>query len=405
MAVDRLADLIKREQITVFFVTTALFNTLVDLRVDCFDRIRNVLFGGERVSVEHSRKALEYMGKGRIIHMYGPTETTVYASYYFIDNIDAGALTVPIGKPLSNTSIYVLDRYMNPLPVGISGEIYIGGHGTARGYLNNPELTADRFIAHEFHEFHEERKPHLTPNTKHLTLYKTGDLGRWLPDGNIEFLDRIDNQVKIRGFRIELGEIESRLEEIEGIKQSVVIARQRKTGEKYLYAYFVTEKPLDSKEIRNILGKNLPDYMIPSQFIPVERIPLTPNGKIDKRTLLALEFTPTTDYIAPKNKTEKIIAGIWKEVLELEKVGANDNFFEAGGTSLDVIKVSTRIKEALNRDIPVVHIFQYPTVSALAGYFDREETGSGFAGDDRGKAVQRGKEKRKIRSQKKRGKK
>ncbi|UCH98359.1 MAG: AMP-binding protein, partial [Candidatus Aminicenantes bacterium] len=239
-------------------------------------------------------------------------------------------------------------------------------------------------------------------------LYKTGDLARWLPDGNIEFLGRMDSQVKIRGFRVELGEIATRLQEIPGIKEACVIDREKSSAEKYLCAYFVTEQPpdpLDPTEVRNILGKHLPDYMVPAYFIPVKRIPLTPNGKIDKQALLALEFTPTTDYVAPKNKTEKIIAGIWKEVLELEKVGANDNFFEAGGTSLDVIKVSTRMKEALNRDIPVVHIFQYPTVSALAGYFDREETGNGFAGDDRGKAVQRGKEKRKIRSQKKRGKK
>jgi hypothetical protein len=234
-------------------------------------------------------------------------------------------------------------------------------------------------------------------------LYRTGDLARWLPDGNIEFLGRGDYQVKIRGYRVELGEIECRLQDIQGIKEACVIDREKTAGEKYLCAYFAANEPLDPIEIKNILGKRLPGYMVPSHFIPVEQIPLTPNGKIDKKALLTLEFKPTTDYIAPKSRTEKIIARAWKQVLELDKVGAHNNFFEIGGTSLDVIQVTALMKKTLNRDVPVVHIFQYPTIRTLAGYFDSEESKSTFTGDDRGKAVERGKKDRMRRLSKKGG--
>jgi acyl carrier protein len=233
-------------------------------------------------------------------------------------------------------------------------------------------------------------------------IYRTGDLARWLPDGNIEFLGRIDNQVKIRGFRIELGEVESQLKEIKEIKQAVVIERKKKSTEKYLCAYFTAKNPIDSTEIRKILGKRLPTYMVPSHFIPVEQIPLTPNGKVDQQALFAVEISHTPNYIAPQGKIEKMIAETWKEVLDIDKVGVNDNFFEVGGTSLDVIQVTTRIKEALNRDIPIVIIFQYPTISALAGYLE-EEKENGFVGENRSKAVERGKRDRMRRLQKKRG--
>jgi acyl carrier protein len=238
-------------------------------------------------------------------------------------------------------------------------------------------------------------------------LYRTGDLGRWLPDGNIEFIGRIDQQVKIRGIRIEPGEIESQLEAIKEIKKAAVIDRQRKSGEKYLCAYFAAEKPVDPAEIRNTLGKHLPDYMVPLQFIPIEKIPLTPGGKVDKQALPAV--TPDAgavfarDFIAPKSNTEKIITQIWKEVLELDKVGVTDNFFEIGGTSMDIIRVTTRMKKALNRDIPIIHIFQYPNVGTLAAYFDREESDNGFPGDNRLDAEERGKRDRMRRLQKRRG--
>jgi amino acid adenylation domain-containing protein/non-ribosomal peptide synthase protein (TIGR01720 family) len=374
-----------KNHITITFLSTQFCQQFMEEETET-PSLRAIITGGEKLNRFIKRNY-------RLYNNYGPTENTVVAAVYSVEKPQDN---IPIGKPIQNNRIYILDKNsLQPQPIGVPEELCIAGDSLARGYLNRPELTAEKFLQ-------------LTLNTKHLTLYKTGDLARWLPDGNIEFLGRMDSQVKIRGFRIELGEIESRLQEIPAVKEACVIDREKKSGEKYLWAYLVPEKPLEPlnpTEVRNILGKHLPDYMVPARFIPVERIPLTPNGKIDKQALLAREFTPTTDYVAPKNKTEKIIAGIWKEVLELEKVGANDNFFEAGGTSLDVIQVTTRMKKALNRDIPVVHLFQYPTVSALAGYFDREETGSGFAGDDRGKAVARGKEKRKKRSQKKRGKK
>ncbi|NIM18027.1 MAG: amino acid adenylation domain-containing protein [Candidatus Aminicenantes bacterium] len=396
LSADRLGDMIKREKISVFFVTTALFNALVEVKIDCFDRIRKVLFGGERVSVEHTRKALEYLGKNKIIHVYGPTETTVYASYFNIDHIGSGAATIPIGKPIANTTIYILDKNKKPAPELGYGEIYIGGTGVARGYLNRPELTAEKFF--NYRSYKSYRSYSLYSSEK---IYKTGDLARMLPGGDIEFCGRIDQQVKVRGFRIELGEIEYQLLGIRGIKQACVLDREKKSGEKYLCAYFVSEQPLDPAEVRNFLKMRLPDCMVPTYLIPVETIPLTPNGKVDRHALPAPEADPGAEYIAPETENEKMIAEIWKDVLGLEKVGVEDNFFEVGGTSLDIVRLNSRLKEALKREIPVVDLFRYTSVSSLAAYLSREENKTGFPGDDRVNAVERGKRDRMRRLQKK----
>ena len=249
--VDQLAELIKKEEITAFFVTTALFTTLVDLELDCFETIRKVLFGGERVSLEHSKKALNYLGKNRVIHVYGPTETTVYATYYSIDSIDEDLGTVPIGKPISNTTLNILDAAMKPVPIGIAGEIYVGGDGLARGYLNRPELTAEKFIDN----------PNSSIVTHHSKLlYRTGDLARWLPDGNVEFIGRIDQQLKIRGFRIELGEVENQLLNHEKVKEVLVVDMKTEGGDIYLCAWpqFPGNQWMTSRHILRYLSAATP---------------------------------------------------------------------------------------------------------------------------------------------------
>ena len=380
LSLDRLFRTITREAITVFFVTTALFNSLVDLKIDCFDNIRKVLFGGELVSVVHTRKALEYVGKDRMIHVYGPTETTVYASYYFIDHIDEWAATIPIGKPLANTTSYILDENMDPVALGVIGEIYIGGDGVARGYLNRPELTAEKFkravLRHSSFVIGNSSKTTDLPagffpgNRCPMTndrLYRTGDLGRWLPEGNIEFFGRIDQQVKIRGFRIELGEIEYQLLQHDKINEVVVLAREDR-GSKYLCAYVVSKvsaKEIKGKELRDFLADKLPDYMIPSYFVPLERLPLTPNGKVAKKELPLPQDQPGQDYEAPHNEIERELVKIWSEILGVEPIGITANFFEIGGDSIKAIQISARLRK-IGFKVEITEIFLYPTIKELA---------------------------------------
>ncbi|NIM16421.1 MAG: AMP-binding protein, partial [Candidatus Aminicenantes bacterium] len=362
---------IKRESITVFFVTTALFNTLVDLNIGCFTGIRKILFGGEKVSVEHSRKAREYLGKDRIIHVYGPTETTVYATYYFIDDIAETAGTIPIGKPISNTTIYILDKNMKPVPIGVYGEIYIGGTGTARGYLNRPELTAEKFMSAPASSSSSSWGLRLAAYG--CRLYKTGDLARWLPDGNIEFIGRTDLQVKIRGFRIELGEIETYLLKHNAIDEVTVIDRETERGEKYLCAYMVLKSGLEAvapgvSELREYLSRYLPEYMIPSHFVILERLPLTPNGKVDRKALPEPETSLTEEkYVPPGNEIEERLTETWADVLGLEKVGVNHNFFEIGGDSIKAIQVASQLKKH-QLQLEIKDLLMNPTIRQLSPY-------------------------------------
>ncbi|MCP3781736.1 amino acid adenylation domain-containing protein, partial [Paenibacillus sp. MZ03-122A] len=225
-----LSRILWEEKITVFFLTTALFNTLVDLDVDSLSNVRHVLFGGEKVSADHVARAYQVLGKSRIIHVYGPTESTVYATYYSVDHIDPREASIPIGVPLANTRAYIVNQENNLLPIGVPGELCIAGDGLARGYLNRPELTAEKFVINPF-----------VPGER---MYRTGDLARWLPDGNIEYLGRIDDQVKIRGYRIECGEVEARLLEHEAVREAVVMAKQDESGQAYLCAYYVSSEAL-----------------------------------------------------------------------------------------------------------------------------------------------------------------
>ncbi|MCU0287155.1 MAG: amino acid adenylation domain-containing protein, partial [Acidobacteria bacterium] len=292
---------------------------------------------------------------------YGPTEAAVLSVDILVKEIneDLWKNNTPIGKPIDNTAIYLLDARKNLVPLGVSGELHIGGDGIARGYLNNPELTAENFV-----HFH-----HSALIIHHFKLYRTGDLARWLPDGNIEFLGRIDNQVKIRGFRIELGEIESRLLKVDGIKEAVVVALETGRDDKYLCAYFVSDRTYKISDLRESLAKELPDYMTPSYFVQVEKIPLTPNGKIDRRALPLPEAgSMGSENIPPSNEIEEKLTQIWANILDIEKekISTHRNFFELGGTSMSLIRQISLINKEFGYEISVNQIYQNPTILEIA---------------------------------------
>jgi amino acid adenylation domain-containing protein/FkbH-like protein len=293
----------------------------------------------------------------KVYDLYGPTETTTYSTF----TLRQAGEPPTIGRPLANEQIYILDKQMHPAPVGIPGDLYIGGAGLARGYLNRPEMTAERFLANPFQE--ETR------------IYKTGDIARWRDDGNLVFMGRSDHQVKIRGFRIELGEIESSLKSHPAVADTIVIAREDRPGEKRLVAYVVVrqEKSVASDELRRTIKEKLPEFMTPSSFVFLPKLPLTPNGKVDRQALPApQEEQRNTDggFVAPRTDSEGQVAAIWSEVLGLSKIGATDNFFELGGHSLLAIQVVSRLRASFNVELPLSCLFEAPTVEALAAGLD-----------------------------------
>jgi len=326
-----------------------------------------MLCGGEALPRELASQLLE---RGDSLwNMYGPTETTIWSMVY---RIESKASPVLIGRPIANTQIYILDRNLQVVPVGVAGELCIGGEGLARGYLNRPELTAEKFMEDPFS---------AVPGAR---LYRTGDLVRYLPDGNIEFLGRIDHQVKIRGFRIELGEIESVLGQHEAVREVVVMPREDVPGEKRLVAYLVpNEKQTPSVSVlRQYLKEKLPEYMVPNAFVMLEKFPLTPNGKIDRKALpspTGLRPELESTYVAPQAEIDRTIAAIWQEVLRLEKIGIHDNFFDVGGYSLLAIRVISRINKAFQVDLPLPSFFERPTISGLSQTIEKlRDRGAAF---------------------------
>ena len=294
-----------------------------------FRSLKDVIVAGEALA-DHLAEAIVRDLPCRLINMYGPTETTVYATAKVIHSGER----VDIGKPTANTKIYIMDDRRNILPIGVKGELCIGGAGVARGYLNRPELTAERFVPN--------------PYSAGERMYRTGDLARWLPDGNIEYLGRIDEQVKIRGFRIELGEIESALRKQVGLRDAAVLAREDESGELYLCAYVVTnekDKPFDSNHSRNELRQVLPEFMIPPFFVTLDRIPVTNNGKLDRRALPEPERRGSSEYAAPRNDTEEKLVQVFQDVLGIEKISIDDNFFELGGDSIKAIRIVSKARE------------------------------------------------------------
>jgi len=326
--------------------------------------------------------------------MYGITETTVHATYKLVTGSTIEEERSNIGKPIPTLCIHVLDEALRLVPLGVPGELVISGAGLARGYLNNPELTNKKFCLRwpggkegsreaEKIRSREDKKlgklpvfpssPHPIPPSPHSPIYLTGDLARWLSDGDIEFLGRIDHQVKIRGFRIELGEIEYHLSTYPGIKGAAVTTKKI-NDQDTLAAYFVNggdTSTVSIADLRNHLGRFLPDYMIPGYFTALEHIPLTPNGKIDKKSLpdpLGTALKPDSLYIAPQNELEEKLEIIWEEILGQKKIGINDNFFEIGGNSLKIIRIIDKITRELEENIPVARMFEYPTIHSFAEF-------------------------------------
>jgi acyl carrier protein len=302
----------------------------------------------------------------RLINEYGPTETVVGCCVYDIPPEWVAESSVPIGRPIANTQIYMLDAHRQPVPLGVAGEIYIGGAGVARGYLNRPELTAERFLSDPFSSDPRAR------------MYKTGDMGRWRADGTIEYLGRNDHQVKIRGFRIELGEIETQLARHARLKEAVVLAREDVPGEKRLVAYVVSREPSNVEKtpsvesLRAHLKAVLPEHMVPSAFVMLEQLPLTSNGKLDRRALPAPEFGAymSRQYEAPQGEVEEILAGIWQGLLRVERVGRQDNFFELGGHSILAMQVIVRIRASFSIDMPISVLFECQMLKQLSARVD-----------------------------------
>jgi amino acid adenylation domain-containing protein len=315
------------------------------------------IIGGEALSEKVTSFWQKHAPATRLINEYGPTETVVGCCIYEVGKLCFSGGNIPIGRPIANTQIYILDKHLQPVPIGVPGELYIGGDGLARGYLNRPELTQEKFIQNPFSNFKSER------------LYKTSDLARYLSDGNIEFLGRIDNQVKVRGFRIEPGEIEFLLTTHPQIQRAVVIATEDIPGNKRLIAYVVTcDKSLTTDQIREFLKHKLPEYMVPSAFVTLDTLPLTPNGKVDQKALPEPdgEITRKGEYIAPRTTIELQLTQIWSEVLNLISVGVQDNFFELGGHSLLAVRLMSQIQQHFQINLPLATLFQNPTIEKLA---------------------------------------
>ena len=368
---QKLAKQIRQHQITTLFLTTALFNQVSKQIPDAFSPLSNLLFGGEASDPKAVREILEQGSPDRLLHVYGPTENTTFSSWYLVESIDEEAVTIPIGKPIANSQMYILDSDLNPIPIGVVGEIYVSGDGLAKGYLERPELTAEKFIHHRFTE------------SDSIRLYKTGDLGRYLPDGNIEILGRSDFQVKIRGFRIELGEIETALRLQEDVRETIVIACDDERGSKQLVAYVVPKiESLTGKEIRSFLKEKLPDYMIPAFFVFLDELPLNPNGKVDRRSLPTPDLaSPSLEssFVSPSTSTEQAIAKVWQEILKIEQIGIHDNFFELGGHSLIATQVMSRLPQLFSLDLPLSLLFELPTIAELGDRIDTVLWASGDA--------------------------
>ncbi|QPQ89142.1 amino acid adenylation domain-containing protein (plasmid) [Burkholderia gladioli] len=361
LQVSNLRELIKRERITVLHLTAGLFNQVFEAIGDVFSDLRILMVGGDSVDLAAITSVLRRHRPQHLLHCYGPTETTTFATTceLVLDGAQPDSHRLPIGRPIANTRIYLLDAYGQPVPLGAVGELYIGGAGVARGYLNQPELSAERFLNDPFHS---------APGAR---MYRTGDLARYQADGNLEFLGRNDQQVKIRGFRIEPGEIETHLASHPAVREAVVIAREDAPGEKRLVAYVTPnqEVPEDlALVLRTYLGARLPEYMVPAAYVMLQALPLTPNGKLDRRALPAPDSSAYAQrgYEPPQGEAEIILASIWAELLGLERVGRHDNFFELGGHSLLAVRLLSRLPHVLNVAPPLASLFDQPTLAGFA---------------------------------------
>lgn len=367
-----LAKTIDRHQARIAWLTAALFNAIVDDDASKLRGLSQLLIGGEALSPAHVRKAYAALPDTSIINGYGPTECTTFATTYPIPrDLDADTRSIPIGRPIADTTLHVLNARGEPVPVGVIGELYIGGAGLARGYLARPELTAERFIAHPSRAGGER-------------LYRTGDLVRWLSEGVIEFIGRADGQVKIRGYRIEIGEIEAALQHIDGVRAGAVMVREDQPGQKRLVAYYVLDNTtLTARSLREQLSKVLPEFMVPATYIGLASLPITTNGKLDRRALPAPDNRRpelVDVYVPPKNVMEQRLCALFADALGLDRVGRNDHFFDLGGNSLLAVKTVARIHDEISTLPTIVAFFGTPTPADLAALIEGDATRTALAG-------------------------
>jgi acyl-coenzyme A synthetase/AMP-(fatty) acid ligase/acyl carrier protein len=362
-----LAKLIEDRQIQRLYLPYVALSSLAEqLRISkrSLHTLREVIIAGEALRITSAISQMFQNAPGCILqNQYGPSESHVVTSFTLEQDVNSWSVLPPIGCPIPGVAIYILDEHYNLMPIGIAGEIFIGGECLAQGYLNNPELTERKFVTNPF----------VSPpeGSVRERIYATGDLGRYLPDGNIEYLGRRDNQVKIRGFRIEPGEIEAVLETHPQVRSTVVIAEADNPNFKRLIAYIVPQvHPPSTSELRSFLKQKLPDYMVPSAFVFLKTLPVNPNGKVDRRALPKPEptFLDEANYVMPKTEVEKIIAEVWQKALQVEKVGICDNFFELGGHSLLLVQINQQLQTALSSELSILDMFKYPTIQTLSQY-------------------------------------
>ncbi|MDF9457664.1 amino acid adenylation domain-containing protein, partial [Bacillus cereus] len=356
LSADALEKEISSQSISIMWLTVALFNQLAQEKPAMFRNLRYLIVGGDALSAKHINLVKRNCKNVKILNGYGPTENTTFSTIFHIDKEYDTA--IPIGKPISNSSAYIVDSYGELLPVGVYGELYLGGDGVARGYLNQPELTSEKFIQSPF-----------VPGEK---LYKSGDIARWLRDGNIEFAGRADHQVKIRGFRIEIDEIERKLLSHPSIKEALVLAKENEQNEKYLCAYVTVDGIMDKSKLKDYLKESLPGYMIPTYMIEIESFSLTTNGKVDKKSLPEATYLDLIhgDYVAPRTKTEEKLVAIWKEVLSAGEIGIDDNFFELGGNSLKASLMVNKIHKEMHKVMPLRSFFENATIRSISKHID-----------------------------------
>ncbi|MFS3932119.1 plipastatin non-ribosomal peptide synthetase PpsC [Bacillus subtilis] len=347
---------IEHQGITTIWLTSSLFNHLTEQNEQTFSQLKHLIIGGEALSPSHVNRIRNVCPEVSIWNGYGPTENTTFSTCLHIQK--TYELSIPIGRPVGNSTAYILNQWGVLQPVGAVGELCVGGDGVARGYLGRPDLTKEKFVPHPF-----------APGDR---LYRTGDLARWLPDGTIEYVGRIDDQVKVRGYRVELGEIESALRQIDGVKEAAVLARTAQTGSKELFGYISVKAGTNAEQVRSLLARSLPNYMIPAYIIEMETLPLTSNGKLNRKALPEPNFTSKQTYAPPRNDLEDQLVLIWQEVLGIQRIGIEDSFFELGGDSIKALQVSARLGR-YGLSLQVSDLFRHPKIKDLSPFIRKSE--------------------------------
>ncbi|WEZ62239.1 plipastatin non-ribosomal peptide synthetase PpsC [Bacillus subtilis] len=347
---------IEHQGITTIWLTSSLFNHLTEQNEQTFSQLKHLIIGGEALSPSHVNRIRNVCSEVSIWNGYGPTENTTFSTCLHIQK--TYELSIPIGRPVGNSTAYILNQWGVLQPVGAVGELCVGGDGVARGYLGRPDLTKEKFVPHPF-----------APGDR---LYRTGDLARWLPDGTIEYVGRIDDQVKVRGYRVELGEIESALRQIDGVKEAAVLARTGQSGSKELFGYISVKAGTNAEQVRSLLARSLPNYMIPAYIIEMETLPLTSNGKLNRKALPEPNFTSKQTYAPPRNDLEDQLVLIWQEVLGIQRIGIEDSFFELGGDSIKALQVSARLGR-YGLSLQVSDLFRHPKIKDLSPFIRKSE--------------------------------